>query len=866
MKGRVVQSSFLTGVLDPRAAARVGTEAYNNALFRGINVEPVHLGGVRRRRGTRFLQRLSYQLTFNTPSAATAPEGLAEGGTAANGYDADESTVVLTSNNISTTNPYVALRYDLGSAKTVRHVDIIKAKLTTGTSEQFALQYSTNDATWVSVSAFYLDTDERTYRFTPLTGSSAISARYWRIARVGATDLGAAVFSVAEFNIWTETSTVSAVRLIPFELNSDQQYMIALTDRAGYIYQDGELVDGGYFPTPYESADLADVDAVVGADSLFMVHPDYPPRFLIYDENGSLGYNNFQTDEVVFDYVPQYDFNDASSPTPTSEVQVITFSAGWIAGDSFQIELDGARTAAIAYAGDGSAAEQAATAANIAREIQKLYTVPGFNGVSCARTGALAYTVTFAGSSAETYGLMSVLPLVTGGTATATGTVTRSVAGVPRYEDVWSATRGYPVSTTFFEGRWYFGGVRSLPKSWFGSVVNNILYFDILQALDADALSGTFDGGNVITGMYAGRNLQLFTSAGEFRFIKQPGEPITPADVPRKQTEYGTAKVRPVGIDGATIFVQRHRKSVRDFKYDLNEDSYNSLSLSSLAPHLLNNIVDVAAWNGSRTDEINLVFVVNGDGTIAVLNTRREAEVTAWTQWVTGPNASITDENIVSGQDYFKAVGVVGEDIYVAVQRNIDSVNVLYLEVADTDMRVDAGVLKNYNLFGVGSDYTVVFTATDPLIGATCRVTVDGLVADNVTPAIGNVSVPMPTSYDVDDVSTEVRIGLNFNPEVTPMPLNTLRPEGQALIGKQRIVKVAAKVKDTLGLLVNGRVIPDTQFDIDNFDAGLDPYTGNITLGESTGWDEKQDKLVRFTQVDPLPMEILGIDVQLETA
>ena len=336
--------------------------------------------------------------------------------------------------------------------------------------------------------------------------------------------------------------------------------------------------------------------------------------------------------------------------------------------------------------------------------------------------------------------------------------------------------------------------------------------------------------------------------------------------MPRKQTEYGAAKIRPVNIDGATIFVQRNAKSIRDFKFDINEDSYNSLSLSSLAPHLINEIVDVSAWNGSRTDEISLVFVVNGDGTMAVLNTRREADVTAWSQWITGANAAVAEDGTVSGHDSIKAVAALIEDIYFATARSIGGVNVLYLETADNDMRVDAGVLKNYNLFGVGNDYTVSFATGDPLIGEECRVTVDGLVVDDITPVLSANSIPVPTSYVVDDVTTEVRIGLNFDTAVTPMPLNMLGQSGSTLIGKQRVVKVKLKVRNSLGVLVNGRRLPDRKFDVSNFDEPLISKTGNVTLEESSNWDEDQDKLVHITQVDPVPMELLGIEVVLEGA
>lgn len=864
MKAKTVQNNFLAGVLDPRASARVGTEAYENGMLVGRNVIPVHLGGVRRRPGMRFIERLSNQLTFRTPTAATAPRG----GTAANGYDDNEATLVTTTTNISTIDPYIVLRYDLGSSLTVRHVDIRDISITAGTSDDFELQWSTNDASWITLSAFLVNTSPRSYRFTPTSGAAL--ARYWRIVKIGGVDLGATTCSVGELNVWTEVATLSAVRLIPFELSTEQQYLAALTDRAGFLYQDGALLAGGYFPTPYESADLPDIDAVVGAGALFMVHEDYAPRFVTRDLNALLGYNDFQTGEVEFVNIPKYDFDDSLSPTPTSEVQLITFSAGWIRGDTFQIELEGSRSAAIAYAGDSTAAEQAATAANIAREIQKLYTVPGDTGVSCARTGALAYTVTFALASAKPYQLMTLIPLMTAGTATATATITRSVVGVSREEPAWSATRGWPRTVTFFEGRLYFGGSRSLPQSLFGSFVNDITNFQILEGLDGDAVFVTLDGQqtNAINGLFSGRSFQLFTSGGEFRYIKQPGDPITPADAPKNQTQYGAAKVRPVGVDGSTIFVQRTRKSIRDFNYDYEEDAYGSLGLSSLASHLINGVTDLSAWTGSSTDEINLVFVVNGDGTMAVLNTRREAEVRAWTQWITGANAVVDEDGVVSGHDEIKAVAAVIESIYFATARDIGGTDYLYLEVADEDMRMDGAVLKRYNGFGIGSDYTVTFAAGDPLIGAAVRVTVDGLVVDDLDPVVLGTtnSVPMPESYEVDDTTTEIRIGLNFNPEITPMPLAPQTQSGASLVYKGRVVKVKAKVRNTVGLLINGRVIADRFYDQNNFDSPLTPYTGNITLGETSIWDERQDKNTTFSQVDPLPLEILGIETDLEVA
>src|SRR5690606_186572 len=110
---------------------------------------------------------------------------------------------------------------------------------------------------------------------------------------------------------------------------------------------------------------------------------------------------------------------------------------------------------------------------------------------------------------------------------------------------------------------------------------------------------------------------------------------ITPGDAPRPQTGYGTAPIKPVDPDGATIFVQKTRKTIRDFLFRYEEDAYSSVPISALAPDLINAVLDMASWQGSDEDDANYAFIVNGDGTMAVYNTLRSQEIAAWTRWTT---------------------------------------------------------------------------------------------------------------------------------------------------------------------------------------------------------------------------------------
>lgn len=827
MKTTVVQTSFLSGVLDPRAAGRVDTNSYNNGLLRGVNLEPIHLGGMRRRGGLRYRATLPNILTIIPGSSIT--ETAPRGGTAANASDDNTATVLTCTTDVSTINPYVMIHYDLGTAKTVDFADVLDIVSTGGSSTEFCIQYSTDDVAWTTLGDSFalVNTISRGYR-----RAGPVTARYWRVAKIGGTDMGAVDVALSGFNLWQNSAAVSGVRVVPFEISTDDRYVVYFTDRSATIFQDGAIV--AQVPSPYPSSELSEIDAANDAETMVVVHSNRVPRFLLRE-----GSDNFQIEVIGFENIPTTDFNDSSSPTPTTDQQTITFSSGWVQGDTFQIELEGARTGAIVYAGD-----VATTATNIGREVQKLYTVPGFTGVSCTRTGSLTFRVDFAEGSAKAYELLSVVPLSTSGTATVVHTTT----GVSRAENVWSSTRGYPRTCAFFEGRLYFGGTRDLQQSLFGSAVNNILDFEILEGLDDEAIFVTLAGQrlNAIQGLFSGRSLQVFTSGGEFRYAKPQGVPVTPADAPANQTQYGAAKIRPVGNDGATVFIQRNRKQVRDFRFDYEEDAFNSLGISSLAPHLMNDIVDLAVWNGSTTDEISLVFVVNGDGTIAVLNSRKESEIQAWTQWTTYDGS---DDD--SGG--FKAVGVVLEDVYFAVQRTLDGTEYLFAEQLDRDLYTDCAVQR------VAASSAAI-TGLDHLDGADCRVRADGFVLSNVEPVAGAATI--------DQAALDVEIGLNFNPDLTPMPLNTMMPVGGSgpnFMKKRRVVSVRAKVRGTLGLRVNGRVIKDRAFDINNFDEAAEPVTTNIKIEETSNWDQKEDKLVTFDQVDPLPMEILAIEVTLES-
>lgn len=825
-KTHYVQTAFTAGVLDPRLGARTDIRQYYQGMSIGQNVVPVPLGGAKRRPGQKYVATLGGPATA-LQSAATATA--ANGGTANNSRDDDWDTVTLTTSNVSTTNPYVVIHYDLGSTQVVASADVLGITLTSGNSSQFAIQHSSDNSNWTTYLVLgRVDQVERSYR-----ERTAVSARYWRVARIGGTDLGTAKVQIRGFLLWSEATTISDVRLFSLAISSEEAYVVAATDRAFAIYNDGDAL-AVKLPSPYESADLAEVDVAQTAEAMVIVQEDYAPQLLVRDTVNSLWY----IQQIDFVSIPLFDFNDSSSPAVTTDIQTLTFT-NFAEGDTFQLELDGARTGVIPYQGNGNANQQNATAENIRRAVQKLYTV-GLSGVSVAYTSGAIWTITFGEDSADNHPLISGTPLTAANSAAAIAAA-KTQNGVSRKEAVWSDTRGWPRTVTFHEGRLYFGGSRSLPQSLFGSVVNDFFNFELGAGLDDDAIFVTLNTAqlNKINALYSGRDLQLFTSGGEFRCVTSP---ITPANAaPRAQTQYGAAQIKPVSTDGATVYIQKTRKVLRDFLFRYEEDAYSSVPLSVLSAHLLSSVVDMAAWQGDGDDDANVVFLVNGDGTMAVHVTLRSQEIAAWAAWET--------------DGHYKAVCVAETQRYVAVHRAITSNDVIYLERFDEDYRLDASLAYSGSL-------TSTITGVSHLNGEECRVRSGNIVLDNVTPSAGSAPV---TGDGATYSSTSFEIGLDWNPRIDTMPLNTDFGNGDNFLRKKRVVNLRIDVYQSLGLRFNERELPDEFWDLSNYDEAPALFTGVHEIEESSNWDEGP-LTQKIDQVDPLPFHIRGFDLTLETS
>jgi hypothetical protein len=589
----------------------------------------------------------------------------------------------------------------------------------------------------------------------------------------------------------------STARLAAFAFNVEQTYLMVFTNNNIAVYKDDVFQVN--VTTTYTTAQLFELQWTQSADTMIIVHKDHQPATLV---RGS-SHTSWTLADITFSEYPTFDFEQ--------DYDSITFIIGGgsddatTAGNSISITANSsfftsADVGGWFEGGKGDNFGKGRITAVVTATICTLEVVKGWVDPSLSGNATNGFSVSGSDASIQ--------------------------------EVVWSTARGWPKSVTFHEGRLWFGGSLSRPQTLWGSVTNDFYNFDYGIGLDDEGIDISLDTDmvNAITNVFSGRHLQVFTTGGEF-FM--PDSPITPSkSAVKRQTLHGSGSVPPQSIDGATFFLDRTGKALREFLFTYTESSYTSGTISLLASHLLNAPVDMAVLRGTSSSDANYLCLVNGDGTVAVFNTLRQQEVGGWTHWTTTGTV--------------EAVAVVVETVYFLVKRTINGVETRFLEKYGG--YTDCGVTQTL------SPASATVTGLAHLNGQSCRVRADGAVMENATPSGGSITLSR--------VATEVEVGLDFNITIKTMPLNKDFLSGPILTRRKRIVRVIADLYETLGISVNGTALPDRSFGEGILDDPPAPFTG-IKEVFLLGWDDLAQ--VTITQTDPMPMTVLGLAIEVET-
>ncbi|NBT75681.1 MAG: hypothetical protein EBT15_06895 [Betaproteobacteria bacterium] len=591
------------------------------------------------------------------------------------------------------------------------------------------------------------------------------------------------------------TSAANGVRLVPFEFSVDDSYMLCFTHNRIYVIKDGVRITNinasgnDYLTTSITGAMLSELCWTQSADTMILVHPDLSPVKLVRGANDA----SWTISSIAFDGIPKYAFtltatNPNATLTPSAVSGNVTLTAN----------------AAVFSSG------------NVNQYV---------NVTPQGRARIVEYVSTTVVKAVTEYPFFDTSAKASGSWELETG-----------YEDVWSSTKGWPRTVTFHEGRLYFGGSKSRPSTIWGSKIG--LFFDFVptEALDDDAVEATLDTSslNVIVDMISGRDLQVFTTGGEF-YVPQTGtDPITPANLTFKAISRNGTKTgsRVQSLESGTVYIQRQGKSLNEFLFSDTQLTYVTQRISLLSGHLLKTPTRMALRRATSTDEGDLLMMVNGDdGSMAVFSIMRSQQITA-------PSEFITD-----GQ--FRDIGVDVTDIYAVVKRRFNNTDRYFVELFTYGVFTDCA-------FTGGA---AAGASSLPHVGKALNVITDGVPqSDEVVSAGGAVTFDRSST-------TSYEVGLPFTVYAKTMPVEIRLQTGTRLGFKKRIVEINAFVDNTQHLQLNNNPVPFRSFDNPLLDKTEPTFTGVKRVNGVLGYSREQ--AIEIGQSLPLKMTLLGLEYKI---
>ena len=356
-----------------------------------------------------------------------------------------------------------------------------------------------------------------------------------------------------------------AARLLPFEFNTEQTYLLCFLNQKLRIYRDNVFISE--LETPWTLAQLDSISWTQSADTLLVVHPDVAPKQISrYD--GEVwkveDWEYYAKDGMV--YCPYYNFfQKKENLRPSGTGGTITLTAD---NDIFSPDYVGSRIRI-------NEGEVKITAYVNAKQL----------------TGETGKNLNNANQTADWE------------------------------ESSFSNRRGWPNSVTFHQDRMVIGGSKSLPNRLWLSKSSDLFNFDLGEGLDDEAIEFAIlsDQVNAIKAVVSARHLLVFTTGAEWMVT---GQPLTPESIQlSRQTKVGMytgCYVPPQNVDGATLFVSSGGRQIREFLFADVEQAYQAKDLTLLSSEIIKNPRDCIY----HSDD-SVLYVVLGDGSVSCLTTYR---------------------------------------------------------------------------------------------------------------------------------------------------------------------------------------------------------------------------------------------------
>lgn len=629
-------------------------------------------------------------------------------------------------------------------------------------------------------------------------------------------------------------NSAQVTRMIPFQFNTEQSYILEFGNLYFRVFRDGGLILSGGLPyevtTPYTSAQVNDLVFIQEADVMYICHPKQAPRKL-----ARLADNNWTLTTVTF------------APKQAAPAAPTVTKPGDTSGDSGYV----ATTYRYKVAAVNSESGEESLPSPSGSVVNDLSIDGGKNRIAWAAvTGADRYIIYKEDNGV--YGYIGG----TSGLSFDDENIVSDLADTPQTaRNPFVGAGNYPRCATFIEQRLAFASTENDPQAvWMSQSANyeNFGYSQPSKASDAVTFRIKARQVNEIRSMLQIKGLMLLTSGAEW--IVSGGsqsDAITPSNIKIDNQGYrGASKVQPIIVGNTVLFSQDRGGVVRDFSYEFAQDSFTGKDLTILARNLFENR-SIKAWAYAQAP-YSIAWVVLDDGSLVSLTYLREHEVWAWTLHESAAGAVFEDVTVI---------GEGNEDVpYFIVRRTIGGQSKRYIERLHTREFSD---VRDAFFVDCGLTYEGAPDATigglGHLEGQQVVALSDGNVVRNLTVTGGSVTLP--------NAGSKVHIGLPMTATMQTLDLDLGAVQGIGTVqGRQKSVsEVTLRVEDTRGIWIgpqdgvrgSDKLVEYKQRSTEAWNEAIGLYTGDLRIKPMWKWTNGGN--IWLKQFDPLPMTILAI-------
>lgn len=655
---------------------------------------------------------------------------------------------------------------------------------------------------------------------------------------------------------------------------------------------------------PYTEDDLSELRFAQSGDMLFVTHQDYPPRYI-----KRTSATTFSTGTVLFENGPWENVNTTSvtmTPSAASALGSTTITASSATFTSNDVgrmialyDQTAERVASTAYA-------MGAVFHTTRQDINRVWrvVVAGTTAASSASGTTPSYDknepieegdyvkdgttrLQYLGRGKNVWGWGTI----TGYTSSTVVTVEIASAFAPGQTEqdenlqnrrgrnntalpsaaltvgtthwrlgAWCVTNGYPRTVAFFQQRTWWGGSTAAPQTVWSSQSGDFYNMAPTEpdgiVLDTNAITYSIDDDetNAILWMLATwKGLVIGTASGEHLLSASNAaqQAVTPTNVYiRRPSNRGSSPdVAALRAGGASMFVQRGGRKLREMAYDFGQDNFTTAPASLISEH----VTDTGAIDMALQEEPEgTLWLVREDGALALLTYDAEQQVRGWA------SAEIAD-GIVESLCSVPSPDGKSDDVYLAVQREIDGGTVRYIEVVRAPFRSmidgeNGGFFVDCGLTYDGTPATS-FTGLDHLEGETVQICADGAYRGTAVVSGGSITIDTPAA-------SLVHIGLGYEYRLSPLPVEAGAQGGTAQAAMKKTAECFVRLFESRGgeIGVNGEYVRIQQRSPqDDVNTALPLYSGwhRIDGPVPLWWDREAGLTIR--QMEPLPMTVLAI-------